>query len=217
MAKVNKLADRALSLGSDIQSYQKLFGGLSKSGNDMDRQYAPQFKSALEDVMQGDPYGRNLTPGQGMSLMPPGPLGGTGFATGAAAAARDAGNIPFGLSQDTERLFGTNPERPSWQMIADAGGSDVGTQTKNWLPCEEGMKFAPQGSPLFKTTQNLAATAKPDSASMPWYLSIRFWRRWRLLSQTKPPTHVRRAAIAGGEGGRRPIGLPASDGWNEGL
>ena len=169
MTKVNKLIGSGLLTGKDIQANQKALGALSKGAVDTDREYAPQFKRALEGVMQGDPYGRNLTPGQGMSLMPPGQLGGTGFATGAAAAARDAGNIPFGMAQDTERVFGTNPQRPSWQMIADAGGSDVGTQAKNWLPSQEGLKIAPQGSPLFQATKNLAATAKPDTASPSWY------------------------------------------------
>ena len=103
MAKADKFADQNLVTGSDIQDYQKLFGGLSKTGNDVDRQYAPQFKSALEGVMQGDPYGRNLTPGQGMSLMPAGTLGGTGFAPGAAAAARDAGNVFHGRANDIAR------------------------------------------------------------------------------------------------------------------
>jgi hypothetical protein len=74
------------------------------------------------------------------------------------------------MAEDTARVFGTNPERPSWQMIADAGGSDTGTQAKNWLPSDEGLRVAPKGSPLFKATKNLADTAKPDSTSMPWYL-----------------------------------------------
>ena len=139
MAKVNKLADTNLATGSDIQSYQKIFGDLSTSPVKADREYAPQFKKALETVMQGDPYGRNTTPGQGMSLMLPGSLGNTGLTTGGAAAARDAGNIPFGRANDVARL-----DDPNSGWIAQSqvkGGPDVGNQISSWLRTPEGQQL----------------------------------------------------------------------------
>ena len=172
MAKVNKLADTDLATGSDIQSYQKIFGGLSKTGNDMDREFAPKFKSALENVMQADPYGRNVTPGQGMSLMLPGPLGGTGLTTGGAAAARDAGNIPFGRANDVARLDDPNA---GWRAQAQvAGGPDVGNQISSWLRTGEGQRYAPQPAPgappnAFTAYNTVAGTgAKPEA--IPWYV-----------------------------------------------
>ena len=172
MAKVNKLADTDLATGSDIQSYQKIFGGLSKTGNDMDREFAPKFKSALENVMQADPYGRNVTPGQGMSLMLPGSLGGTGFAAGDAAAARDAGNIPFGRANDVARL-----DDPNSGWIAQSqvkGGPDVGNQISSWLRTPEGQRLAPRPAPgappnAFTAYNTVAGTgAKPEA--IPWYV-----------------------------------------------
>ena len=154
MAKVDKLGDLNLATGSDIQSYQKLFGGLAKTGSDVDRQYAPQFKSALETVMQGDPYGRNLTPGQGMSLMPAGTLGGTGFAPGAAAAARDAGDVLHGQANDVARL-------DDWLASSQVkGGPDVGAQAKSYLLSDKGKTFAQPGSPGYDALNTLAGTAQ---------------------------------------------------------
>ena len=172
MAKVNKLAKTNLATGSDIQSYQKTFGELSKSPVKADREYAPQFKKALETVMQGDPYGLNLTPGKGMSLMPPGSLGGTGLTTGGAAAARDAGDIPFGRAEDVNRL--DNPTT-GWRAQARVkGGPDVGDQISSWLRTGEGQRYAPQPAPgappnAFTAYNTVAGTAaKPDT--IPWYV-----------------------------------------------
>lgn len=169
MAKVNKLAGQNLVTGADIQSYQKLLGGLAKTGSDEDRQFAPKFQSALEGVMQNTtPYGRNVTPGEGMSLMPGGQLGGTGFAAGDAAAARDAGDIPFGQAEDLKRLQG-------WQnKSAVAGGPDVGGQASAWLRSPEGQTFAKPGTPQYDALNALAKTnAGPDLSAGPNAWDIR--------------------------------------------
>jgi hypothetical protein len=68
----------------------------------------------------------------------------------------------FGQLRDTQRL-------QDMQTKAAAGGPDVGSQMKSWLPSEEGMQYAPQGTPQYDAFKALGATAKPDSASMPWY------------------------------------------------
>jgi hypothetical protein len=163
MAKVNKLADTNLTTGSDIQKYQKLFGGLAKTGGDVDRQYAPQFKSALESVMQADPYGRNLTPGQGMSLMPAGTLGGTGFAPGAAAAARDAGDVFHGRANDIERL---NDMVTKSQVT---GGPDVGSQARQYLLSKPGQVYAQPGSTPYGAFDAIAGTSE-KGGYIPWWM-----------------------------------------------
>ena len=145
MAKVNKLADTNLATGSDIQSYQQVFRDLSNSSVKADREYAPQFKDALETVMQGDPYGRNLTPGKGMSLQLPGSLGGTGLKTGGAAEARDAGDVYFGRANDVARLDDPNAGWISQSQVK--GGPDVGNQVSSWLRTGEGQQFAPRPAP----------------------------------------------------------------------
>ena len=160
IAKVDKLASTNLVTGSDIQSYQKIFGGLSKTGSDMDKEFAPKFKSALEDIMQNTtPYGRNTTPGQGMSLMLPGSLGGTGLAAGEAAAARDAGNIQFGRANDVARL-----DDPNAGWIAKAqvsGGPDVGDQVGSWLNTATGQRYAPRPAPGLLQTPIRRTTPLP--------------------------------------------------------
>jgi hypothetical protein len=160
MARVEKLGAQNLVTGSDIQSYQKLFDGLGRTGSDLDRQFAPQFSNALEGVMQNaTPYGRNLTPRQGMSLMLPGPLGGTGLAAGDMAAARDAGDQVFGRLQDVDRLQG-------WQDAAKvAGGPDVGAQARSYLLSDEGQRLAPQGTPRYDAFNTLAGTSAAPSVS----------------------------------------------------
>ena len=172
MAKVNKLADTNLATGSDIQSYQKIFGGLSKSGNDVDREFAPQFKTALETVMQGDPYGRNLTPGKGMSLQLPGSLGNTGLTTGGAAEARDAGDVFFGRANDVNRL---DDPTSGWRAQSQvAGGPDVGNQISSWLRTAEGQRYAPQPAPGAPpnafTAYNTAAGTGANPEAIPWYV-----------------------------------------------
>jgi hypothetical protein len=171
MAKVNKLADTNLATGSDIQSYQKIFGGLAKTGSDMDKEFAPKFERALENVMQSAPYGRNVTPGQGMSLMPAGSLGGTGFAPGAAAAARDAGDVFHGRAEDIRRLN-------IWQDKANVtGGPDVGSQASSYLTSPTGQRFAPPPAagalpataPAYSAINNVAGTAAKES-SIPWWV-----------------------------------------------
>ena len=158
MAKVNKLGDQNLATGSDIQSYQKLFGGLAKTGSDEDRQFAPKFKSALEGVMNNaDPYGRNLTPGQGMSLMLPGPLGGTGLAAGDAAAARDAGDVFHGRANDIQRLN-------EWIDRSQVkGGPDVGDQARSYL-LSKGT-YAKAGTPGYEAINTLAGTGAGQDVS----------------------------------------------------
>jgi hypothetical protein len=173
MAKVNKLGGVTnpntgvvnggvgFATGSDLQSYQRIFGDLAKSGSAEDRQFAPKFKAALEDVMQNTtPAGTNLTPGKGMSFMPPGNLGAPGPAAGAAAAARDAGNIPFGRAEDVNRLQG-------WLDKSDvAGGPDVGGQASAYLRTPTGQRYAPPGSSQYEAINNLAKTnAGPDLAA----------------------------------------------------
>ena len=172
MAKVNKLADTNLATGSDIQSYQKIFGDLSTSPVKADREYAPQFKKALETVMQGDAYGRNTTPGQGMSLMLPGSLGNTGLTTGGAAAARDAGNIPFGRANDVARL-----DDPNSGWIAQSQvkrGPDVGNQVSSWLRTPEGQQYAPRPAPGAPpnayTAYNTVAGTGANPESVPWWV-----------------------------------------------
>jgi hypothetical protein len=173
IAKANKLAGVTdpntgvvkggvgFATGADLQSYQRLFKDLAQSGTAEDRQFAPKFHDALEDIMQNTtPVGRNVTPGQGMSFMPPGNLGAPGFAAGDAAAARDAGNIPFGRAEDLNRLQG-------WEAkSAVAGGPDVGGQASAWLRSPEGQTFAKPGTPQYNAINNLAATnAGPDLAA----------------------------------------------------
>jgi hypothetical protein len=172
MAKVNKLADTNLATGSDIQSYQQVFRDLSNSSVKADREYAPQFKKALETVMQGDPYGRNLTPGKGMSLQLPGSLGGTGLTTGGAAEARDAGDVFFGRANDVNRL---DDPTSGWRAQAQVkGGPDVGNQISSWLRTAEGQRYAPQPAPgappnAFTAYNTAAGTgAKPEA--IPWYV-----------------------------------------------
>jgi hypothetical protein len=138
----------------------------------MDKEFAPKFKSALENVMQADPYGRNLTPGKGMSLMPSGQLGGTGFATGAAATARDAGNVPFGRANDVARL-----DDPTKGWIAQsqvAGGPDVGDQISSWLRTATGQRYAPPpaagAAPNAFTAYNTAAGTAAKPEAIPWYV-----------------------------------------------
>lgn len=181
MAKVNKLGGVTnpntgvvnggvgFATGSDLQSYQKIFDDLAKSGSAEDRQFAPKFKAALEDVMQNTtPAGRNVTPGQGMSFMPPGGLGAPGPAAGEAAAARDAGNIPFGRAQDVNRLQG-------WMdKSAVAGGPDVGGQASAYLRTPAGQRYAPPGSPQYQALNNLAKTnAGPDLSAAPSPFDLR--------------------------------------------
>ena len=172
MAKVNKLADTNLATGSDIQSYQQAFRDLSSSSVKADREYAPQFKNALETVMQGDPYGRNLTPGKGMSLQLPGSLGNTGLTTGGAAAARDAGDIPFGRAEDVHRLDDPNSGWLAQSQVA--GGPDVGNQISSWLRTTEGQRFAPRPAPGAPpnayTAYNTAAGTAAKPEAIPWYV-----------------------------------------------
>ena len=160
MAKVEKLKDQSLVTGSDIQSYQKIFDGLGRTGSDTDREFAPQFSDALEGIMQKTtPYGRNMTPGQGMSLMLPGQLGGTGLAAGDMAAARDAGDQIFGRLQDVQRLA-------NFQKAASvAGGPDVGGQARSYLLSNEGQRLAPPGSPQYGAYNTLAGTSAAPSVS----------------------------------------------------
>ena len=181
MAKVNKLGGVTnpdtgvvnggvgFATGKDLQSYQKIFGDLAQSGSAEDRQFAPKFKAALEDIMQNTtPVGRNVTPGQGMSFMPPGNLGAPGFAAGEAAAARDAGNIPFGRAEDVNRL-------QDWMdKSAVAGGPDVGGQASAYLRTPTGQKYAPPGSPQYDALNNLAKTnAGPDLSAGPSAFDVR--------------------------------------------
>ena len=160
MAKVEKLRDQNLVSGSDIQSYQKLFDGLGRTGGDADREFAPQFSDALEGIMQNTtPYGRNLTPGQGMNLMTGGGLGGHGLAPGDMAAARNAGDKVFGRLQDVNRLQG-------WQDAAKvAGGPDVGAQARSYLLSDEGQRLAPLGTARHDAFNKLAATPVPPALS----------------------------------------------------
>ena len=160
MAKVDKLRDQGVVTGSDVQKYQKLFDNLSKSSNDADREFAPQFSKALEGVMQNTvPYGRNLTPGQGMSLMPGGQFGTHGLAAGDAAAARDAGDVLFGRLQDVNRLA-------DWQAnTAVPGGPDVGAQASAWLRSDKGKAFTPPGTTAYEALSNLAATSQDPLTS----------------------------------------------------
>jgi hypothetical protein len=160
MAKVEKLGGQNLVTGSDIQSYQKLFDGLGRTGGDVDREFAPQFSNALEGVMQNTtPYGRNLTPGQGMSLMTGGGMGGHGLAAGDMAAARDAGDQVFGRLQDVNRLQG-------WQEAANvAGGPDVGSQARSYLLSDEGQRLAPPGTARYDAINELAGTTGAPSVS----------------------------------------------------
>jgi hypothetical protein len=170
MAKVGKLGDQDLASGSDIQSYQKIFGGLAKTGSDADREFAPKFKSALEGVMNAEPYGRNLTPGQGMSLMLPGPLGGTGFAAGDAAAARNAGDVWHGRAEDIARL-----DDPVAGWIARSkvqGGPDVGDQARSYL-LSKGT-FAKPGTPQYDALNTLAGPgAAQDVGAAPSAYDVR--------------------------------------------
>jgi hypothetical protein len=167
MAKVDKLSDQGLVTGSDIQSYQKIFGRLANSSGDADREFAPKFQTALENVMQGTPYARNLTPGQGWNLMPAGTLGGTGFGPGAAAAARDAGDIQFGRAQDLGRLN-------DWiAKAAVPGGPDVGSQASSYLRSDAGNAFAKPNTPQYDALSTLAGTANPQVSGAPTAWDIR--------------------------------------------
>jgi hypothetical protein len=141
MAKVEKLGDQTLATGADVQKYQKVFGKLEESGSDVDREFAPQFKSALQEVLNLEPYGRNLTPRQGMSLMLPGQLGGTGFAAGDAAAVKAAGDVFHGRAEGVARL------NDMIDKSKVAGGPDVSTQVSSWLRSPEGQRFAPPPAP----------------------------------------------------------------------
>jgi gas vesicle protein len=172
MAKVNKLADTNLATGSDIQSYQQVFRDLSTSSVKADREYAPQFKKALETVMRGAPYGRNLTPGKGMSLQLPGSWGGTGLRTGGAAEARDAGDVFHGMAEDVNRL--DDPNKGWLAQSQVKGGPDVGNQISSWLRTGEGQQYAPRPAPgarpnAYTAYNTVAGTAaKPDT--IPWYV-----------------------------------------------
>lgn len=179
MAKVNKLGGVTdpntgvvkggvgFATGSDLQSYQKIFGDLAQSGSGEDRQFAPKFKAALEDVMQNTtPVGRNVTPGQGMSFMPPGSMGAPGFAAGEAAAARDAGNVPYGRANDIKRL---NDWIDKSQIAGGGAGTDVGSQASSYLRSPPGQRYAPPRSPQYDALNTLASTAAKES-SIPWWV-----------------------------------------------
>jgi|SRR5580704_417626 hypothetical protein len=209
MAKVNKLGGVTnangtvtggvgLATASDLQSYQKIFGNLAQTGTDEDREFAPKFKDALEGVMQNTtPIGRNVTPGQGMSLMTPGQLGAPGPAAGEAAAARDAGNIPFGRAEDLKRL-------QDWQdKSAVAGGPDVGGQASAWLRTPEGQQYAPppasgaapSTAPQYSALNNLAQTnAGPDLSAAP--------NAWDVRHAVHPLVSALTAGAVTGAGGQ---------------
>jgi hypothetical protein len=162
MAEVNNLYAKPQFTAEDIQKAQQRLDKIATSPNatDQDKWIAPQYSDALENVMQ------NGLPQTGV------PSGAQ--PRGYAASVRDAGDRAYGQLQDAQRL-------QDWQAKAAAGGSDVGSQAKSYLPSPEGMKLTPgpgpappvgptwPGSPMYQATQDLAATAQPE-ATAPWYL-----------------------------------------------
>jgi hypothetical protein len=143
MAVVENLRNQPALTATDIQNAQQTLRGYARKYPD-DERFGAQFADGLENVLQNAQ-----------------PLN-TKFAPGDAAAARDAGDSLSGQLKDTQRLQG-------WQTKAAAGGSDVGSQAQSWLSSDEGMRYAPSGTPQFDALKNLAAT-RTQGEYVPWWV-----------------------------------------------
>jgi hypothetical protein len=164
MAEVANLKARPQFTAEDIQKAQGRLDDIASSPNatDQDKWMAPRYSDALENVIQ------NGVPQTGVprNWTPPPATPNASYA----ATVRDAGDLAHGRLMDAQRL-------QDWQLKAAAGGNDIGSQAASYLPSPTGMRLTPgptpgsgaAGSPFYQATQDLAATARPESQP-PWYL-----------------------------------------------
>ena len=153
--EIGTLLDKPQLSANDIQqsqSYLKKIADNPTSGVN-DARYAKPAVGQLQDVLD------NATPQTGVPQSLTNPTNAPSFAS----AQKATHDVLHGQANDLDRL-GT------WIKKSQVANSpaDVGGQASSWLRSNEGMKYAPQGSPRYEAANTLAATnAGPDLSAAP--------------------------------------------------
>jgi hypothetical protein len=177
--EIEALRDRAQLSANDIQQSQSYLKGIAKNPNSdiNDALYAKHYVGKLQDVLD------NATPQTGVpqnwtappapSVNPPAAGQGTmrvngqpfNYANGQwtppsfASTQKAAGDALHAKANDLERLD------TMIDKSRTAGGPDVSNQMGSWLRSDEGMRYAPPGSPQYQSANTLAATSAGPSIS----------------------------------------------------
>ena len=158
--EINTLLDKPQLSANDIQQSQSYLKGIARNPTSdvNDALYAKHYAGKLQDVLD------NATPQTGVPQNWTNPTNAPSFAS----AQKAAGDALHGKANDIDRLN-------DWIAKSQtAGGPDVGGQAGAYLRTDQGMRYAPQGSPQYSSLNTLAKTnAGPDLSAAPSLWDIR--------------------------------------------